>query len=238
MPLESANTISGLDESYPLGGDFTVQGDNHLRLIKSVLKAQFPGSLGQGYAVPITATEADLNNLTGSTSNIQGQINTLDNKVSALENTLSAPVGTVMVFYQATPPVGWVQIFTHNNSMLRMVTSAGGGTGGTRSPININQEHIHATKDLSLIESQIPGHDHHVAINVISADVLVGNNYLAYSFQPSHDDAYVLKGHSSPPTVGRTSLTGGSAIHNHGVTEIGGTNWDSMYIDVITATKS
>jgi len=63
MGLETGTTISQLDATWPLGGDQKSQGDNHLRLIKSLLKTQFPGSGGLGFNVPITATESDLNAL-------------------------------------------------------------------------------------------------------------------------------------------------------------------------------
>jgi hypothetical protein len=63
MGLETGTTISQLDSTWPLGGDQKSQGDNHLRLIKSVLKTQFPGVGGLGYNTPITAKESDLNAL-------------------------------------------------------------------------------------------------------------------------------------------------------------------------------
>jgi len=44
MRLESATYISGLDSSNPDGSDSISQGDNHLRLIKSVLKATLPNA--------------------------------------------------------------------------------------------------------------------------------------------------------------------------------------------------
>ena len=42
MALESASYISGLVAGNPLGTDVISQGDDHLRLIKSVLKTSFP----------------------------------------------------------------------------------------------------------------------------------------------------------------------------------------------------
>ena len=55
MGLETATTISGLQSTNPLSTDLINKGDDHLRLIKSVLKTQFPGAGGSGFAVPITA---------------------------------------------------------------------------------------------------------------------------------------------------------------------------------------
>lgn len=98
MPLESATVISELDPSWPLAGDPTNQGDDHLRLTKSVLQSQFPGAGGTGFAVPITATEDDLNNTSGSTSNFQTQIDALQAEVDALQATLLPtifPIGCI-----------------------------------------------------------------------------------------------------------------------------------------------
>ena len=80
MPLETGTTLADLDRTYPLAGDPTSQGDDHLRLLKSILKDQFPGSGGDGFSKTIVATEDEINSLTGVTGNIQGQ---LDGKVDA-----------------------------------------------------------------------------------------------------------------------------------------------------------
>lgn len=56
MGLESATFINGLVESNPTSSDNANQGDNHLRLIKSTLKATFPNITGA-----VTVTQADIN---------------------------------------------------------------------------------------------------------------------------------------------------------------------------------
>lgn len=66
MGLETGSTISSFITSNPTSSDPVNQGDDHLRLIKSVLQAQFPGSIGTGFNTPITATEAELNSLHNS----------------------------------------------------------------------------------------------------------------------------------------------------------------------------
>jgi hypothetical protein len=39
--------------------------------------------------------------------------------------------GTTLLFYQASAPTGWTQVTTHNNKALRVVSSTGGGSGGS-----------------------------------------------------------------------------------------------------------
>jgi hypothetical protein len=70
MGLESATYISQLVDTYPTGADNKNQGDNHLRMIKAVLQAQFPNLT----AAAITATVVELNHVDGVTSSIQTQL--------------------------------------------------------------------------------------------------------------------------------------------------------------------
>lgn len=74
MTVETASYISQLDPTYPAAGDPKSEGDNHLRLVKTVLKTQFP-NFGTN---AITATAAEVNYLVGVTSGVQTQLNTLD----------------------------------------------------------------------------------------------------------------------------------------------------------------
>ncbi len=61
MGLETATYITDLVSTNPLGTDSKAQGDNHIRLLKEVLKTQFP-SLG---SAAVTATAAEINLLAG-----------------------------------------------------------------------------------------------------------------------------------------------------------------------------
>lgn len=77
MGLEVTTTIAGLVATNPIASDAVGQADDHLRLIKNVLKTIFPGSGGSGFSTPLTATEAELNYVHGVTSAIQTQLNTI-----------------------------------------------------------------------------------------------------------------------------------------------------------------
>jgi len=91
MALESANYIAGLVESNPTGQDDKTTADDHLRLIKAVLKLTFPKADG-----PHIATDTEINYLTGLTANVQQTLTDLGNAivantaaVSALQTSLS-----------------------------------------------------------------------------------------------------------------------------------------------------
>ena len=42
-------------------------------------------------------------------------------------------LNTAWTFYQNTTPTGWTKVTTHNDKSLRVVSGAGGGSGGTNS---------------------------------------------------------------------------------------------------------
>lgn len=79
MPLENANTISQLDSRWPLGTDSATRGDDHLRLIKAVLKAQFPGRSGQGFEKPLTVDVDFLNDIPGKLFPVGSVVLRMDN---------------------------------------------------------------------------------------------------------------------------------------------------------------
>ena len=66
MPLEVATTINQLDAANPTATDPKSQGDDHLRLLKSTVKATFPNVAGV-----VTPSHTELNYLTGAVGQIQ-----------------------------------------------------------------------------------------------------------------------------------------------------------------------
>jgi hypothetical protein len=72
MALETATYIDGLVATNPVATDGLAQADDHMRLIKSTIKATFPSLTGA-----VTATEAELNVLDGITATT-AELNILD----------------------------------------------------------------------------------------------------------------------------------------------------------------
>ena len=103
MALETATYISDLVSTNPTASDNISQGDDHIRLLKSSIKATFPNITGA-----VTPTHTELNYVDGVTSAIQTQ---LDAKAPASSPTLSGTVtingtvtGTGISGYLASPP--------------------------------------------------------------------------------------------------------------------------------------
>ena len=113
MGLESPiNFISDLVETNPVSTDSLAVADNHIRGIKSAIKATFP-------------------NITGAMTATHTVLNGLDGRVSAIENGVHAS-GTTMLFQQSTAPTGWTKDTTHNDKALRVVTGTQVQAGPTR----------------------------------------------------------------------------------------------------------
>lgn len=70
MGLETGTYIDSLVATNPVGSDAKSQGDDHIRLIKSTVKATFPNVSGA-----VTPTHTELNYVDGVTSAIQTQLN-------------------------------------------------------------------------------------------------------------------------------------------------------------------
>lgn len=150
------------------------------------------------------------------------------------------PAGTVMPFYQAAPPTGWILKTTNNDAMLRVVSTAGGGSGGTASPITMAHTHTDtfssATTALTiggtaLTIAQMPAHTHTVpAIANLSSNG-GGNN--------------IAQAPTSNTTITSNS-TGSGGTHTHSLAShthtlngsVSSANINPKYIDVINCTKN
>ena len=213
MGLETGSTISSFITSNPTSSDPVNQGDDHLRLIKSVLQAQFPGVAGNGFATAITATESEINALHG------------------LTNFYFAS-GTRMPFAQAAAPTGWTQDTSDNatNRMLRVVNTAGNGIGGSASPILNNtvpsHTHVFTGSALGNHTHTDAGHTHTATMTSPQLGTGGGSNYLANGATSSGTGFADIQGASGGTPAG-TNAANASA-----------SDWSPRYIDMIICAKN
>lgn len=71
MSIESATYPPQFNTAWPTSADWVSEGDDHIRLLKTVVKTTFPNVAGA-----VNASHTEINYLVGVTSGIQGQINT------------------------------------------------------------------------------------------------------------------------------------------------------------------
>lgn len=175
MPLENASTIAQLDSTWPLGLDSSSRGDDHLRLLKAVLKAQFPGSGGQGFSKPITVSEDDLN--------------ALPQKVTDLGNTLF-PVGSVVLRMDTINPAtlygGTWQLITGDATLtFGNGTAQSGIASGNNNPSVPLQQHSHGT--IHNLYARAVGDHSHNGVPLRTRVEVGGNTGTLYSVY--HDGA-------------------------------------------------
>lgn len=88
------------------------------------------------------------------------------------------PATTVSLFGSATAPTGWTKLNTQNAKALRVVSGAGGGTGGTIDPassLSLAHTHSDLTSGGAHTHSS-PGHKHQLADSGVN---VAGGTYLA-----------------------------------------------------------
>jgi hypothetical protein len=214
---------TGLTPSAATTGAVTVSGTLAL------------ASGGTGATTQATAA----NNILPSQAGNAGEFLTTDGtNVSWSSAATDIPSGTTMLFMQAAAPTGWTQVTTQNNVGIRIVNTAGGGTGGTISfstlfsPTSTYTGSVTITSgqvgDTTLSVAQLASHDHYLG-NVCTWGGSVddppgaGNNH-----------------NNSQPT---SATAGSSDVHTHtliGVVAGGNftSNFDLQYVDVIAASKN
>ncbi len=144
MALETGTYVNSLNASNPASTDGLAQADDHIRLLKSTIKATLPNVTGA-----ITSTHTELNVLDGVTASTT-EINKLDGltATTAQMNTLATgggviPSGGIIMWSGAVSaiPTGWVICDGSNSTpdlRNRFVVGAGStyavnATGGSDS---------------------------------------------------------------------------------------------------------
>lgn len=201
MPLENASTIAQLDSTWPLGLDSSSRGDDHLRLLKAVLKAQFPGADGQGFSKPITVTEDELN--------------ALPQQVADLGKTLF-PVGSVVMRMDAVNPAtlygGTWQLITGDATITFGNGSAQtGNASGNNNPGVPLPQHSHQAQH-SLTARQVPDHSHGGVPARVRVEVggKTGTLYSVYqdgNTAPAGGHNHIIDGTVAITTVGTANPT-------------------------------
>lgn len=211
-------------------GDYFVAGITHAALEESLSN---PNLIALG---ALASSAGTLPYFTGAGAAALSSLSTFartllaDADAAAARATLGAatatliPPGTVMSFFQAVAPVGWTQITTHDNKAMRIVSGAGGGSGGSVAFTTAFalQPVTGSNSATTLTIAQIPWHTHALSVYNTAG---IGTN-------PSGGGGGSIQG--NPSTDGGM---GGGGSHNHTFT---GTaiNLAVQYIDMILASKN
>ena len=214
MALETGTYVNSLNASNPASTDGLAQADDHLRLLKSTIKATLPNVTGE-----ITSSHTELNALTGVTASAS-EINKLDGltattaQLNAIAATGGIPSGGIIMWSGAVSaiPSGWVLCNGSNSTpdlRNRFVVGAGSSyavndTGGTDS--------------VSLSTANIPAHSH--SFSGSGTTSTIGNHTHPDVAQPHPTDTG-RDGDSGSPVTGLNEFnklgnsTGAAGSHNH-----------------------
>ena len=230
MALETGTVIGDLDANAPSKDDQVGEGDDHLRLIKSILKTQFPGANGNGFNAQILANETELNYLRGCRDNVQDQIDDLG-------ETLSAPAETQLTIRTPnnTVPLGWSRVTDSSQfggRMMRIVTTdSPQGQGGQHNPIfndrvpahnHPGSTDFHNHSHSATVSNYNHSHGGTVSQESHQHDYVTlwddpGNNEWAVDLAPPAPNVYAITWQTEPDTHSHT-LNLDSNNHNHTVT--------------------
>ena len=190
MGLETGTYISDLNSSNPVAGDPVNEGDDHIRLVKSTVKATFPSITGA-----VSATHTELNKLDGVTANTAElnyvDVTTLGTAQASKAVTVDASKdstgirnltvsGTLTIgsntatTLQAVYPVGSIYInaavATNPGTLLGFGTWAAFGAGRVIVGLNAADSDFDTVQETggakthTLSTAELPSHTHTVSI--------------------------------------------------------------------------
>ena len=178
MAIESASFISDLNSSNPPGSDPVGQADDHIRLLKSVLKSTFPNLTGA-----VTATQAQLNGALVPTGSI----------LLWSGSTSSVPTGWALCNGQTVARTDGSGNITTPDLTNKFVVCAGtsysvGSTGGAAS----NTPTITLTNQaVTLTEAQVPAHAHTITVTDPGHNHAITDPGHAHSYDRSNSGTVV-----------------------------------------------
>ncbi|MBB3910151.1 phage tail protein [Sphingomonas desiccabilis] len=233
MSLETAQYLHQLNPANPSGADRLKEGDDHIRMLKAVLKATFPGITGP---LSTSVTHTFLNGLAG----------------------LLVPVGAIVLWHGAPAdvPKGWAicngdkaaksdgtgtittpdlrnrvpvgasadheLLSTFGQTSATYTSSVAGSHTHTGTAAEAgSHSHSGKTGDHSLTTAEMPAHSHMVAAPGTATSLLSNSNTLATGKQDGSDSNYTLTGRSESASYGKTSDGGEGKAHSHPITADG-----------------
>lgn len=160
------------------------------------------------------------------------------------------PAGSLMIFAQPAAPIGWTKNISLNDRMLRIVSGAGGGSGGSALlSSGVTLAHSHNLTAVADHSHSYPGHTHHMTTGAsitVAIPAAAGYGYIQDGIGGGGGLAFpdqVLGLSSSPVTVYKSqsstfagSNTSADAGHTH-IMPAALADFTLAYVDVIKCSK-
>lgn len=225
MGLETGTYISDLVVTNPLGSDNKSQGDDHIRLIKQVIKNTFPNIDG-----PVTLTQTQINNLLNAGNE------------EFVENGQFIPSGVIVMWSGTVTniPSGWSLCDGTGGTpnlgdrfIAGATVDAGGTLGGIDSTGGTNSNHNHTctVAGTTLTEAQMPAHHHLMFVD--GSEPIGGldqaSDYVSSQGSSGTSNKYILADSANVANVGRTKSTGSGDSHTHTATNTSASHLPAYY---------
>lgn len=227
MGLETAEYITQLVSNWPLATDKRREGDDHLRLIKQVLKNTFPNLDG-----PVTATPEQLNGIPAGLDSIAVEIikHLVPKRVvMAFAGTEEqVPVGWALCDGRTVDGFGAVPDLRGKFIIAASTQYAAGTSGGATSvATSVNGSHSHTTQEVALSLNQMPAHAHKLWVQGGSGDGSGTTNRFETAAQDiviaGENDTGATKKYLQSNSASKQLVenTGAGQGHSHGVNSAG-----------------
>ncbi len=231
MALETANYISDLDAANPAGPDRLANGDDHIRMIKAVLKGTFPAIDGA-----VTATKEQLNALGGSAipfgiiSLWYGSSLTVPGGYAICDgSTVAKTGGGTVTVPDLRDRVAMGASATHvqgttSGQNSKVVTSAvgGGHTHNVTMAAGGAHDHTVTVAGTALSVAQMPSHNHGLKVfnrgDTDTAAGSAGSGDETLSTGSSYIDGFIESEGSGATHTHTASTAAGSGTHSHTAT--------------------
>lgn len=218
VPTYPGNYDASEANNNPPGSDSRREGDDQIRRMKASEKATWANVTGA-----VTSTHQQLNALNDYVT----ASGTVESRLTAVEQEL--PVGTRIAVYMASAPSArWSQVTSADvdNAMLRVVNTAGGGNGGSDSPILNDKVPIH-THTATSSPAGRHRHNNYENTNTGGGDAAYRFNIGSFTSRDPQGDAF---------GAARDGSMSFEPDHDHVITvqnNAGGANWTPKYVDMM-----
>lgn len=152
------------------------------------------------------------------------------------------PASNIMLFGQASAPLGWTKVGSTNDRMLRVVSGGGGGVGGTQFVSSgVALAHTHTLTNDPDHTHTFPNHAHDMDVtagtqNVSGAGQIMlgsGNHLVTESSSGSTSNQTCYRANTTNSGAGSTGAAG---VHTHAIVDALA-DFTLSYVDVIQCSK-
>lgn len=215
MALETGTYINSLVSTNPVATDGLSQADDHLRLIKSTIKATFPNLTGA-----VTPTQDNINNGMVPVGTIvlwSGAVSAIPTGWNLCDGTNGTPDLTgLFVRHADADAAGTFNVGATGGAATDAITTSSNGAHTHTALAGGDHSHGGATATHALTIDEMPAHTHNVYTNALG-----GNSSNQAGGVPTGDQGGNPGTQDALNTSEAAASTGGGSAHSHNIASSG-----------------